>query len=106
MAALAAALTAGGLLAGVGPAAAGELLTGAASQAGAFIPGIVGDNPVRWAGEGEGAQAAGLGRRHRPTNLLLATSLPAPLLAPWQRCSALALARLSAMCVISVFHHL
>ncbi|PSC70230.1 UPF0016-domain-containing [Micractinium conductrix] len=47
VAALAAALTAGGLLAGVGPAAAGELLTGAASQAGAFIPGIVGDNPVR-----------------------------------------------------------
>lgn len=46
-AAAAAAVGLGALLAAAGPAAAGELLSGAAVQAGAFIPGIVGDDPVR-----------------------------------------------------------
>lgn len=41
----AAALGLGGLLAAAGPAAASELLSGL--QAGAFIPGLVGDDPLR-----------------------------------------------------------
>lgn len=45
VAAAVAVLGLGGLLAGVGPAAASELIK--VQEAGAFFPGLVGDDPLR-----------------------------------------------------------